>query len=89
MPDAVLKYNKVPTALMGWKGIGEQVAPFLQEVEAAQVLMMRDELEKNFGVTVTRNFDLRRSVEDGEAADYGSHGGNLREDPDPEGKKGH
>jgi hypothetical protein len=42
---------------------------------------MRDELEKNFGVTVTRNFDLRRNVEDGEAADYevigGSHGGNL------------
>jgi hypothetical protein len=81
MPDAVLEYNRVPTALMGWKGMGEQVAPFLQEVEAAQVLTMRDELEKNFGVTVTRNFDLRRSVEDGEAADYviigGSHGGNL------------
>jgi hypothetical protein len=81
MPDAVLEYNRVPTALMGWKGVGEQVAPFPQEVEAAQVLIMRDELEKNFGVTVTRNFDLRRTVEDGEAADYvvigGSHGGNL------------
>jgi len=81
MPDAVSEYNRVPIALMGWKGMGEQVAPFPQEVEAAQVLAMRDELEKNFGVNVTRNFDLRRNVEDGEAADYvvigGSHGGNL------------
>ncbi len=67
MPDAVEKYNKVPTALMGWKGMGEQVSPLPQEVEAAIIGTLRDELEVNFGVEVTRNFDLRRTVEDAEA----------------------
>jgi hypothetical protein len=81
MPDAVEKYNKVPTALMGWKGMGEQVSPLPQEVEAEIVGTLREELEVNFGVEVTRNFDLRRNVEDAEAEDYavigGSHGGSL------------
>ncbi len=52
-----------------------------QEVEAAIVGTLREELEVNFGVEVTRNFDLRRNVEDAEAEDYavigGSHGGSL------------
>jgi hypothetical protein len=63
---------------MGWKGMGEQVSPLPQEVEAAIVGTLREELGVNFGVEVTRNFDLRRNVEDAEAEDYavigGSHG---------------
>jgi hypothetical protein len=63
------------------KGMGEQVSPLPQEVEAAIIGTLRDELEVNFGVEVTRNFDLRRTVEDAEAEDYavigGSHGGSL------------
>jgi len=83
LPDRIHEYNRIPTALMGWKGMGEQVKPFTQEVEEVQIMTMRDELEVNFGVTVTRNFDLRRTLEMGEAADYvligGSNGGNLCE----------
>ncbi len=80
LPDKIHEYNRIPTALMGWKGMGEQVMPFTQEVEEAQIMTMRDELEVNFGGTVTRNFDLRRTVEMGEAADYVLiGGGNLSE----------
>jgi hypothetical protein len=81
LPNSIDQFNRVPTALMGWKGMGEQIAPCPQEVEALQIRTMRDELEVNFGVTVTKNFDLRRRVDVGDAADYviigGSHGGNL------------
>jgi hypothetical protein len=81
MPDSIDDFKKVPTALMGWKGMGEQISPFPQELEATQVRIMREELEVNFGVTVTKNFDLRRNVEVGELAEYvvigGSHGGYL------------
>jgi hypothetical protein len=91
LPDRIHEYNRIPTALMGWKGMGEQVMPFTQEVEEAQIMTMRDELEVNFGVTVTRNFDLRRTVDMGEVADYvligGSNGGNLGEVIDRKGRK--
>jgi hypothetical protein len=91
MPDSIDQFNRVPTALMGWKGMGEQIAPFPQEVEVLQVRTMRDELEVNFGITVTKNFDHRRSVDVGEAADYvvigGNHGGNLCEVISKKGRK--
>ena len=91
MPDSIDDFNKVPTALMGWKGMGEQISPFPQELEAMQVRIMREELEVNFGVTVTKNFDLRRNVEVGEPAEYvvigGSHGGYLCEAISRKGRK--
>ncbi len=91
MPDSIDDFNRVPTALMGWKGMGEQISPFPQELEAVQVRIMREELEVNFGVTVTKNFDLRRNVEVGEPAEYvvigGSHGGYLCEAISRKGRK--
>jgi hypothetical protein len=64
--------------------MGEQVVPFIQDVEEAQIMTMREELEVNFGGDRHQKlFDLRRTVELGEAADYlligGSNGGNLCE----------
>jgi hypothetical protein len=79
MPDRLVDFNRVPIALMGWRTMAEQLAPFPQEAEERMVMSMRDELEANFGVKVSRNLDLRRVGTDCGAADYviigGSNGG--------------
>jgi hypothetical protein len=81
MPDRLVEFNRVPIALMGWRTMAEQLAPFPQEAEERMVMSMRDELEANFGVKVSRNLDLRRADTGAGAADYviigGSNGGNL------------
>ncbi len=81
MPDRLVEFNRVPIALMGWRTMAEQLAPFPQEAEERMVMSMRDELEANFGVKVSRNLDLRRAETGAGAADYviigGSNGGNL------------
>jgi hypothetical protein len=81
MPDRLVEFNRVPIALMGWRTMAEQQAPFPQEAEERMVMSMRDELEANFGVKVSRNLDLRRADTGAGAADYviirGSNGGNL------------
>ncbi len=81
MPDRLVDFNRVPIALMGWRTMAEQLAPFPQEAEERMVMSMRDELEANFGVRVSRNLDLRRVGTDCGAADYviigGSNGGQL------------
>ncbi len=81
MPDRLVDFNRVPIALMGWRTKAEQLAPFPQEAEERLVMAMRNELEANFGVKVSRNLDLRRAGTDCGAADYvvigGSNGGQL------------
>ena len=75
MPDRLVEFNRVPIALMGWRTMAEQLAPFPQEAEERLVMSMRDELEANFGVRVSRNLDLRRVGTGSGAADYVLIGG--------------
>jgi hypothetical protein len=53
----------------------ERQAPFSQEAEERMLMTMRDELEVNFGVKVSRNLDLRRAEDSAGAADYVLIGG--------------
>ncbi len=81
MPDRLHEFNRVPIALMGWRTMAEQLAPFPQDAEERMLWAMREELEVNFGVKVSRNLDLRRTDDSAGAADYviigGGNGGEL------------
>ncbi len=93
MPDRLVEFKRVPIALMGWRTMAEQLAPFPQEAEERLVMSMRDELEANFGVRVSRNLDLRRVGTGSGAADYvvigGSNGGKLGAALKSRGESGH
>jgi hypothetical protein len=81
MPDRLHEFNRVPIALMGWRTMAEQLAPFPQDSEERMLWTMVEELDVNFGVKVSRNLDLRRTDGGSGAADYvvigGSNGGQL------------